>query len=542
MHAIRIQRLRAHYHLPPSAGGQRRRLDGLLASALNQSLEPALDRAGLAPDEHLCIRQLSVPVRLRLSAPDPSLVATWGGALADALWQAAEQGLRREGSGRNPVVVWFASTAHAFLDFGLRVARHDLRHAWAWRQLDLWRAEENASAPAALREFLWALLRNPDRIVSTLGFLAGTPALAALARRFEADHWIALAAAALGSAGVAVHAADLRSGPGLVGTDKFRVPKASPAGPEDKAVIERSPVDRIAHLSQLGRVVPMASVPPAASRALASLVLLDADPGWTLRSRDRWNTALSELADPRPAGESRAEAELCPTGPSDDAESSGSGRASSKKHPTRETTEVGGESGEATSGFERAASRRSEQGEVEVETEADGPTPDPRRRERTLHGGLLFVLNVLNTPSWLDRLAACVPGRGLRWVLIQLAMALAPVESTDPATVAFAGLPLSSEPIPTNDAVLSSEARDAVDRLAEGIREDLAGRLDRLGLSPEAAAEFVCARPAGILTDPGWIEVRFALTEVSTDLRRAGLDKDPGYLRWLGCVVKFVYE
>ena len=48
-------------------------------------------------------------------------------------------------------------------------------------------------------------------------------------------------------------------------------------------------------------------------------------------------------------------------------------------------------------------------------------------------------------------------------------------------------------------------------------------------------------RVAEIVVDPGWIEVRLQLEEVDVDLRRAGLDLDPGWLPWLGAVVRFVY-
>jgi hypothetical protein len=44
------------------------------------------------------------------------------------------------------------------------------------------------------------------------------------------------------------------------------------------------------------------------------------------------------------------------------------------------------------------------------------------------------------------------------------------------------------------------------------------------------------------VTEPGWIELRFSLDEVSTEIRRAGLDLDPGYVPWLGVVMRFIYE
>ena len=51
----------------------------------------------------------------------------------------------------------------------------------------------------------------------------------------------------------------------------------------------------------------------------------------------------------------------------------------------------------------------------------------------------------------------------------------------------------------------------------------------------------VCARPAQIVTEPGWIEAHFSLEDVSLDIRRAGLDRDPDWVPWLGIVLRFVY-
>jgi hypothetical protein len=35
--------------------------------------------------------------------------------------------------------------------------------------------------------------------------------------------------------------------------------------------------------------------------------------------------------------------------------------------------------------------------------------------------------------------------------------------------------------------------------------------------------------------------VRLSLDDVSTDVRRAALDLDPGWIPWLGVVVRFAY-
>jgi len=51
----------------------------------------------------------------------------------------------------------------------------------------------------------------------------------------------------------------------------------------------------------------------------------------------------------------------------------------------------------------------------------------------------------------------------------------------------------------------------------------------------------VISRRAEIVADPAWIEVRLAAADVDTDVRRAGLDLDPGWLPWFGLVVRFAY-
>jgi hypothetical protein len=102
------------------------------------------------------------------------------------------------------------------------------------------------------------------------------------------------------------------------------------------------------------------------------------------------------------------------------------------------------------------------------------------------------------------------------------------------------------------DAAPPDKSEEGATELDERVLEDFAlevstdlrARLDPecLHLLPEPLVDFVCVRPAEIVADPGWIEVRLPLDSVSTELRRAALDLDPGYLPWLGLVVKFVYE
>ena len=42
--------------------------------------------------------------------------------------------------------------------------------------------------------------------------------------------------------------------------------------------------------------------------------------------------------------------------------------------------------------------------------------------------------------------------------------------------------------------------------------------------------------------ESGWIELHLPLAGVDTAIRRLGLDLDPGFLPWLGCVLRICYD
>jgi hypothetical protein len=147
--------------------------------------------------------------------------------------------------------------------------------------------------------------------------------------------------------------------------------------------------------------------------------------------------------------------------------------------------------------------------------------------------------------------------RPFRWTLHQLAMALAETNPRDPAALAFAGLgPTAGPPSPDESALSDEEQRRLAwfgERVVERLRQRLtapnpsaataatAGR-DFRKMAPRLLRDWICRRRARVVADPGWIEAHFSLDEVSTEIRRAGLDLDPGYVPWLGVVLKYVYE
>ena len=74
--------------------------------------------------------------------------------------------------------------------------------------------------------------------------------------------------------------------------------------------------------------------------------------------------------------------------------------------------------------------------------------------------------------------------------------------------------------------------------LAEQVRDRLR---EALALEPDDDLRWLWHRPARIAAEPGWMEATFALADVDTRVRAAGLDLDPGFVWWLGAVVRYRY-
>lgn len=169
---------------------------------------------------------------------------------------------------------------------------------------------------------------------------------------------------------------------------------------------------------------------------------------------------------------------------------------------------------------------------------------DPRRRRITEFGGLLFLLRIIELLKLPEQILAdaTLGSRPFVWTFHQLAMALAPIEPDDAGGLAFAGLAPDDMPPSEQDQPATLDETRALLALAEKVVECLSSLVDYEHESTEALLEFVCRRRAEVVADPGWIEIRLSLDQVATEIRRAGLDLDPGYVGWLGVVVKFVYE
>ncbi|MCC6235430.1 MAG: hypothetical protein IT580_22515, partial [Verrucomicrobiales bacterium] len=295
----------------------------------------------------------------------------------------------------------------------------------------------------------------------------------------------------------------------------------------------RTALDRLLSRSALAAAVELQTLAPAARRAVCILMLLDADPGQAAHPRAVWLDRLAAFGaqetPPREAAVPTTSEDQVPSG------SMAPGKTDSllQRTPASEDSSTG--TGSAPGSTPPPAPETIDPPELGVHL-------DPRRRGRTAQGGVLYLLNLLKVTDAIAELMREFPGRRLRWTLHQLGCGLTGAAATDPAALAFAGLLPGSVPPTEEEPAATIEERVALQRFMDRIAGEVSTRLDLPPAAPGAVFELVCRRSAEIIADPGWIEAKFSLRDVSLDLRRVGLDLDPGHLPWLGCVVRFTYE
>ncbi|MFE2147495.1 hypothetical protein ACFXA3_38190, partial [Streptomyces sp. NPDC059456] len=175
-----------------------------------------------------------------------------------------------------------------------------------------------------------------------------------------------------------------------------------------------------------------------------------------------------------------------------------------------------------------------------------GLAPDPPDGAATGWAGLLFLLATAAEAGLPDRALdePALAARPLPWTLHAAALALVPgIAPADPAALALAGLGPDRAAGLLRAAAPTSRERDAVGALAAGWARATAARLGDgpYADGPAGAVLAVARRPGRITAETGWIEAVLAVADTDPEVRRAGLDLDPGWLGWLGAVVRYRY-
>lgn len=445
----------------------------------------ALARRWVGPDEWLLIRRLQVATRWRADEPDALVGLAWGQALEQAI---AESLARGDGH-----CLRYRDRREAVADLVYRSSLQDTQRQWAWQRMGLL-PREGLSADEALHHALRELARQPEGV---------WPLLLHLLAAEEATAAFTAALRALGGSLVpTLLRLSPRSAPYL------NLPAGTAPQTErttDDAAPRRSEPPAAPALLRWARQRPLLAQRHREAIAPLLAALLWPAPGTpapqlTERLRQaqaRLAGALPPLAPPNPAVRSTTLARdaQVPASP-------GPGPVISDAWP------------------------------VTVTAPADLPALPPAMAdlasEPTAWGGALFWLTRCGA-AW-QALADQGSAPELAAWLCATALALG-VPASDPALRAFCGGELPpDEPDPAVRAQALTLVQGWEAWLAEAAPD----------LAPPRV-QTVCQRPGRLQFEPGWITLQLPLTAVDTAIRRLALDLDPGWLPWLGGVVRIAY-
>lgn len=573
-----IQKMHHRFYLPPSALRQRQRLGELLEGALDHAVSQALYGMGLSVNDQVLVRQVRVPVSVRLSAPDAELVTQWCDTLAAQLRAALCHQDDTE-------IVRYQNHYQLLQDFILGIASGQLRRSWAWRMAGMLEIiPETAQlrgdvglTPAAVKSaLLQQLMAAPEFIVPVFAELEKRSLAAALTHSWNALDWDDI-----------VYAAAKRLG-------------ATPQGIAsvllllDKIAFEETSGDRLAaprgaaeHLGEQ-RTPLVNDVRPGQKSGLRLLKVLAQVPTFfqreILHANEFWLTqflrkiviahkniaassseSLNKIPDLRAMTEQRANSRddiptknknhssLWPVSvkteiPSSFAENFNSSAPQNTAHDDT-TLSDGKPSGDASpEAFSRREPFTAEKAHSEESEFAQVFSID------TDYAGLVFLLNIMVELDIVDGwMRDCTLGEYAVSSLIIALLAEAFAKEKlyfprqDASVRVCCGLPLNSQ----ETAVPQTEfPKDISNRIEKDAARLLHRCFARLQCSTETGQtdttpsllQFVCQRPARLYADRGWITVALPLAQIDTRIRRAALDFDPGYILWLGYVVKINYE
>lgn len=525
-----------------SSAAAEARVRRLLTGVIDRRLDQALGGLTL-PTGEWCIRRLDVPLELSDRLTDGAVEQDWARALATALRDALEAGL----------VVHYPRPVQALADLLVGLAAGRTERLWAWRQLGLVQPGDPDPVGAPATAALAALRRRPAEAMPALVSALPQAGLAGLHRLFGPAGWNELArlviAGLAGEPALAIPPEQPPEAglPAMVGSDQV-------AGRQVARSVAGIAVRSVLHRAVAGsRLRP----DPVTAWAWAALAVAEAEPALHCQPgaravlgclSDGYQTGGSSSVSRSAGWQSQTAARTMP-------ENSSLDRAIPFVERRVEAVRPAAESSPALlANVQQQASADQISDSIDVPSLARRPGPAravrtgdepqllaPEPSWPTGWAGLPFFLATAEQAGLPGKLLddEVLAGQPLSWLVYQLGRRLVPaIDPLDPALFALAGqLPASAppaEPSPTESGRLAKHAG----RWAELT----AARLDRSDEPVQAVAADLAGRPGRVVGQPGWIEIHLSLNDVRLDVRRAGLDLDPGWLRWLGAVVSFVYE
>lgn len=444
--------------------------------------------AGLAEkDEWLLIRRLPLSMRWRLDTSDADTELQWRTTLRCAL----ERELAEPG---NSNVIRYASRRAALADLLYRSALGERARQWAWQRMGLI-AHADASPAKVLEAGVTILLRETELIWPVLHRLIvaepDTAALTAVLRTLPAARWQHLFSASPQTADYA---------------RLIAAPAAAPAIPG---------------------VAPPAVIEPTLLISGEARVLLSwatARPYFVAPHADTLAVLIAALAWPTPgAGDGVLQARLSIV--------QANLNAAIGKH-----NKIQANNGAQISLTrpESNLSPTSDTPPAPAVRDSEDLPPLPALPEQvewlpTNWAGALFWLGRLPASGILDWIAAQHADTPLMLRAIGSALG---IPDDDAALRAFCGGEIPQGETPP---VCIARATALVAEWTAWLNETAPDL-------PQPRMTALCQRGGRLRFEAGWIELHLPLDSVDTAIRRLGLDLDPGWLPWLGCVLRISYD
>jgi hypothetical protein len=544
---------------PDDGHGWAERVDRIVNRVAHVRLDQSLRSRSLAAEGEWLIHRVAVSAALDFGRPDASLEEALSSAVLDAIADAVGNGEvgGSGGVGRSGEVVHYRRPVDGLADLVASAAARRFERAWAWARLGLIADLDSVRhEPASC--VLNALATRPDQALTAVSRAAALVGLASLHRLFGDAGWIRLAdivisahlagstargAAAMVRDGIADVSGDVRPGDDVPGVFVTEIPRSSRlldgahagrggvnAGARDlghaSRVVGSSAIAAAARASRLRLVGPTA-------RALAVLVVAESEPATLARAGGvplclTVAAVLAGTVQPIPE---------TPTPPADFGTPGQTRNGGPAAGPSANGIAAHAQDAEAP----RAAGP-SDNGIAAHTQDAPAQHADEPSGEPTDHAGLLYLLNAAADATMPDLLFADpvldgIPGSEL---LARVALWLVTAADDDPAVFAFAGLDPRWVHPGWSTVPLTVGAQRRIDDHARAWAQAAAARLHRDD-DPAIVVAGVTERTGRVEREPGWVDVHLALADVDVDVRRAGLDLDPGWVPWLGYVVRFRY-
>jgi hypothetical protein len=522
--------------------GDTARVPAMVEGVASHRLDEAL-RAAPLPSGDWCIRRLDLEVTLDPGRPSGALEAAWAETIVSRL----------HGALRDPAieVVHFARQEDALDDLLTGLVAGRTEHEWAWRQVGLVEPADPGPQQAPRDLLLMVLHRHPNGAPGAVVRLVRRAGVAAVHRLLGAEGWRAAAGAATRGRGDSIlerllalptHADQRTDDPGTSHVDVTHAPGTRPSGPVPESQhLPTGPTERRPESTAVPRLVAsLVSRSSLAAAVVASGIRVDD------QTRRAW--ALLLLADLAPTELDRdtcadlveAVAVLLRT------ERPNGLQTRTVPRPVAPAPEdVQARTGESSSAPSQSPVGAAAAASTAADSDDTTPPDDRRDGAATTWAGLVFLLNTaeeLGLPDVVEQHAS-LGGRPLPWVLQHVGLRLVPATADDPAVLALAGIDPASpwhRELPPDDREI-----EALDELclqwASCTADRLTGPDTTTDETPVDVVRRIARRPGTVLSEPGWTEVVLSQDDVDLDVRRAGLDLDPGWVWWLGSVVRFRY-